>query len=347
MKFQNRVFYEITHQCNLHCTHCCNSTRFDKELITADDIDRFQKLAASYGITDCVITGGEPTMSDNFFEIVSKVSKYGNVVVTTNGTNLDPKKYMQILQANPNITLQISLDGFSCESNDLIRGNGTFNLITKLITFLVEKGFQNQVALSCVITSKNIHEIFSLISYVKEKNLNGIHFPKLISSGRGQENWEKIAPQCDEQKQVEYEIINQMSKESEDYISLNRINHILSAYLGVVDDFECISALKVSPNGSIFPCPLSMGEENCIGNIKSLYSFDELVWNMERKKNNQFSKEYIELNCNDCEASPYCKKNFCEFCKFNLASSNLNNSEQQYQCEINRFLFLKLAEGEK
>lgn len=50
MKFQNRIFYELTHKCNLKCKHCCNSTRNDMETLSSADIDQFQFIASQYGI---------------------------------------------------------------------------------------------------------------------------------------------------------------------------------------------------------------------------------------------------------------------------------------------------------
>lgn len=342
MRFDTRVFYEITHNCNLSCVHCCNSTRNDVMKITCSDIGRFHKRLSSYGIRDSVLTGGEPTMHKDFFEIVKILSEYGNIIITTNGTYLSADEYIRLLKRYPNVLIQISLDGFSAESHDSIRGNGTFETVMNLVNQISKVGLSKQLCLSCVIMNNNIHEVKEMIEFSKQNVLESFFFPKLISSGRGQENWEKIAPTREEQIEIEMEIVRLIA-ENDESVSLNRLDHILMSLSGGICEKECISTIKVSPEGYIYPCPLSIGKENSIGNIFDFVSLEQLGNVLSKLKKGQFDSKYVQEFCSSCEFNSICMKNYCELCKFNAAAITLTNEEISYQCDIHRHYFNEIT----
>jgi sulfatase maturation enzyme AslB (radical SAM superfamily) len=79
------------------------------------------------GFTDVFITGGEPFILDEIYDIVAYTSARVNTTVLTNATLLRGKR-LERLQAiaNDNLSIQVSLDGGRPEHHDAYRGEGTW-----------------------------------------------------------------------------------------------------------------------------------------------------------------------------------------------------------------------------
>jgi Molybdenum cofactor biosynthesis enzyme len=89
----------ITDVCNFKCGYCLpNGYQEDKsdnrKFLHLDEIKRLAKCFSELGVCKIRITGGEPTVRKDFFDIV-KVLKFESgikkVVITTNGYHLDRK----------------------------------------------------------------------------------------------------------------------------------------------------------------------------------------------------------------------------------------------------------------
>ena len=117
----------ISDVCNYKCGYCLpNGYQVDKsdnrKFLHLDEIKRLAKSFSELGVNKIRITGGEPTIRKDFFDIV-KVLKFEagiqNVTITTNGYKLD-KKAEQL--ANSGLTgINISIDSLN---------RGTFKNIT-------------------------------------------------------------------------------------------------------------------------------------------------------------------------------------------------------------------------
>ena len=75
--------------CNLSCVWC--DTRFNT--YDAMTLDEILETVKDFGIENVVITGGEPTIHDNLFELVTALKKEGYwLALETNGINGLPEK---------------------------------------------------------------------------------------------------------------------------------------------------------------------------------------------------------------------------------------------------------------
>ena len=113
----------ITDVCNFKCGYCLpNGYQKDKsdnrKCLHLDEIKRLAKWFAELGVCKIRITGGEPTVRKDFFEII-KVLKIETgikkVVITTNGYHLD-KKAKLLVDSGLN-GINISIDSGNCISN--------------------------------------------------------------------------------------------------------------------------------------------------------------------------------------------------------------------------------------
>ena len=104
--------------------------------------------------------GGEPFLRDDFLDILRYAHRRGiTTCVSTNGTLLDgrPGRRSAGMGMAP-VYLQVSLDGAYAETNDAIRGRGTFARILAGIELLAERGYPD-FSLNMVVTRLNVGEI--------------------------------------------------------------------------------------------------------------------------------------------------------------------------------------------
>ena len=85
------------------------------------------------------LSGGEPFLRKDLFEILDYTTKFDDIVITTNCTLIN-EKIAQKLAQYPNVRLSISIDGME-EIHDKFRGRkGTFQKIINTLPILKENG---------------------------------------------------------------------------------------------------------------------------------------------------------------------------------------------------------------
>ena len=87
----------ITDVCNFKCGYCLpNGYQKDKsdnrKFLSSEEIERLAKGLSELGVSKIRLTGGEPTVRKDFFDIVKILKKNSGIkktVITTNGYRLD------------------------------------------------------------------------------------------------------------------------------------------------------------------------------------------------------------------------------------------------------------------
>jgi len=133
--------------CNLACTHCfisCSPTNHTHELMSLGEVRRYLDEAAALGVREYYFTGGEPFLNPEMEAILDAALAVGPATVLTNGLLLDPRRCARLAAlagASPySLDLRVSLDGWDAESNDPIRGAGTFARILEGVRNLHQAG---------------------------------------------------------------------------------------------------------------------------------------------------------------------------------------------------------------
>ena len=154
------VTWEITEVCNLSCRHCLSAdlrARRAGELDFAECSAVVDQLAAME-VFQINFGGGEPFLRDDFLDLLRYCQGKGiTTCVSTNGTTLTEDLVTQLL-AMDGLYLQVSLDGARPETNDAIRGQGTFARIMAGVRLLADRRFPD-FSLNMVVTRLNFDEI--------------------------------------------------------------------------------------------------------------------------------------------------------------------------------------------
>ncbi|MEA3187031.1 MAG: hypothetical protein QOD99_861 [Chthoniobacter sp.] len=101
--------------------------------------------AVRHGVKEYYFTGGEPFINPEIFEMLAATLEVGPATVLTNATRFPEEKIMRLAHLRDSsiysLELRVSIDGFSPETNDPIRGEGTFAAAMDGVRMLVAQGF--------------------------------------------------------------------------------------------------------------------------------------------------------------------------------------------------------------
>ncbi|HEX7078227.1 MAG TPA: radical SAM protein [Candidatus Eisenbacteria bacterium] len=134
--------------CNLRCTHCfisCSPTNHAHELMDRETVRRYLDEAVSLGVNDYYFTGGEPFLNREMVEILEDTLRVGPATVLTNATLITPERAEALAAlargSRYSLEMRVSLDGLTAETNDPIRGEGSFDATVEGMGTLARVGF--------------------------------------------------------------------------------------------------------------------------------------------------------------------------------------------------------------
>lgn len=182
------IAWELTRSCNLNCLHCRAAAErgpYEGELTTRECL-RFIDEVAAFSRPVLILTGGEPLLREDIFEIATYGTHKGlRVVMGVNGTLLSAAKAHAAKQAGIQ-RVSISLDGATAEAHDLFRGvTGAFAGAMEGISYLKEAGLAFQI--NTTVTKRNLGEIEDILQLAIEVGAAAHHIFLLVPTGRGRE----------------------------------------------------------------------------------------------------------------------------------------------------------------
>lgn len=134
--------------CNLTCEHCfisCSPKNDSFGFLSVDQVRRQLDASVPLGVKEYYFTGGEPFLNREMVDILILALDYGPATVLTNGTVFKKAWLSRLADAAAasrySLEFRVSIDGFSAETNDPIRGAGTFDRAMRGVGQLVEHGF--------------------------------------------------------------------------------------------------------------------------------------------------------------------------------------------------------------
>ena len=177
---------EVIGACNITCTHCFAGTLpRNQNPLSLEELDQlFQELAA-LGCFRVSLTGGEPLMRADIFDIIDSAESHGlAVALATNAMLIDEPMAIE-LGKRQSIRLTVSLDGATAESNDAVRGEGVFEQTCERIAILRKHA---RFSIGFTITSANAAEVDQCVELAKELGASAVVFRPLYPAGTALQN---------------------------------------------------------------------------------------------------------------------------------------------------------------
>jgi heme b synthase len=180
------IAWETTRSCNLSCKHCraaAESGPYEGELDTQASYRLLDQIA-EVGQPIIILTGGEPLMRADIFEIAAYGTKLGlRMVMAPNGTLITRENAQKMIDSGIQ-RISISLDGNTKESHDRFRGvDGAFEGSLRGIEIVREAGVDFQI--NTTITKTNLDQIPSILHLAEELGAVAHHIFLLVPTGRG------------------------------------------------------------------------------------------------------------------------------------------------------------------
>lgn len=163
--------FELTARCNFDCPMCYVHLSEEevaargKEL-TAQQWISLAEQARDRGLIFALLTGGEPLVRKDFFEIYGAMKEMGLLVsVNSNGSTLQGEN-LQRLIADPPQRVNISLYGGCAETYRTMCGNDAFDRVVRNIRELKRAGVDVRINVS--LTPYNCHDLEKIYAISKE-----------------------------------------------------------------------------------------------------------------------------------------------------------------------------------
>lgn len=164
-------------KCNISC-QMCKANEINWSLTKKDIQDIYSYMPYLEHIT---WWGGEPTISNLFYEMLEYSLQYKNIqhTIITNGQYL-PKKFLDLVSEN-NIEVVVSIDSADEKIYETIRKGASFDKLKKNLAVLSKVLDNNLIKINIVVMKKNIKDITNIINFAKGFNINKFTFIPLGS----------------------------------------------------------------------------------------------------------------------------------------------------------------------
>ncbi len=181
------IAWELTRRCRLKCRHCRAAAEdiVYRDELTTDECRRLLENIAAFARPTMIVTGGEPLLREDVFDIIAFGHERGLRIVLATCGNLLTTQVVAKLKASGIECVSISLDGASAPSHDAFRGvAGAFDAAMKGIEAL--KAGELAFQINTTLTKGNINELPALLELARQ--LGAITFNPflLVPTGRGE-----------------------------------------------------------------------------------------------------------------------------------------------------------------
>lgn len=148
LRYLETLWLQVTGTlCNLACRHCfisCGPKNDTQPFMTVEQVSASLSEARALGVKEYYFTGGEPFLHPEILPLIDMTLAQGPLSILTNGVLIDGAMAQALrarFDASPySLDLRVSLDGTTAETNDPIRGRGTFDEILGGVRALAEVG---------------------------------------------------------------------------------------------------------------------------------------------------------------------------------------------------------------
>lgn len=301
---------ELTGKCNNRCCYCYNVWKLDNSSVSETELSTeewkfiVKKLKEETGCTSVSLSGGEPTLRPDFFEIVEFINKSGiKPGLISNGTNLTKDFIKKSMKWGIKL-FELPLLGPNKQLHNEIAGNDCWDtLINAIVTIRTMGG---EVCVVFVATNKNLPYFEDTLKLAIAIDTNSMMLNRFNPGGEGLKHIEDLLPDVETFEKA-LEIAN---KYSHDYryritssIPIQPCLIDMNKYPGVKSGY-CVAGtdrgyFTIGPDGKVRPCNHS---PTILGDFLT-EKFEDIFKNPEVER---FKKAIPEI-CLPCNMAEICQ----------------------------------------
>lgn len=299
------VSWNLTKKCNLRCPHCYMEAgkKAGYELSTDECLALLDDMKA-LGTEMIILTGGEPLMRKDIFQIAKRASEYGFwVVMGTNGVLINDRVAERMVECGVK-GVGISIDSIHPEKHNSFRGGpNSWEYSVRALDTCRAHGLE--VLVQSTVMESNYEEIPELLQFARDRGAWSFNLYFLVQTGRGEEMNDLTAQRTDEMLRHLVQIQDQykpMLVRSKCAPQFKQISYELG--LGGLESGGCMAGTeycRITPEGDVTPCPYMT---LVAGNVLE-QSFSD-IWQHSPIFQSLRDRDQLKGRCGTCEFNELC-----------------------------------------
>jgi radical SAM protein with 4Fe4S-binding SPASM domain len=175
---------EITARCNNNCRHCyINLPEHDKEAqrkeLSLEQIKKIIDDASELGAVWCLLTGGEPLLREDFFEIYLYLKKKGLFVSVFTNATLVNEEHIKLFKKFPPRDIEVSVYGVTEKTYEsLTRKTGSYAAFMRGLDLLLKNNIK--VRLKAMAIKSTFDELPQISQFCRERTKDYFRFDPLL-----------------------------------------------------------------------------------------------------------------------------------------------------------------------
>ncbi len=299
------ISWNLTRMCNLRCPHCYMEAgpKAEDELTTEECLRLIDEMKA-LGTEMLILTGGEPLMRKDIYDIAKAASDQGIwVVMGTNGVLVTDKVVEKMIECGVQ-GVAISIDSIEPSKHNQFRG-GPNAWEYSVRALEICRANDLPVLVQTTVMDMNYDEIPKLLAFARDKGAWSFNLYFLVQTGRGQQ-MNDLSPERTEAMlsnlvdwQDHYRPMLVRSKCAPQFkqIAYERGS-------GGLESGGCMAGTRycrITPQGDVTPCPYMTV---VAGNVRD-QSFGE-IWRTSPVLRELRDPDQLKGRCGRCEFKELC-----------------------------------------
>lgn len=184
-----RLTVAVESACNLRCDHCY--VRGGPSQGVSPPGAAVRRLLAEFaelGGSELCLTGGEPLLRPDWLELTATACALpgqDRIVLQTNATLLGPGEARALAALGcRRLVVQVSLEGASAGTHDVVRGPGSFAHASRGLAALAEAGLAGQTAVAFTEMRHNVDELPALFEWLEGLGVGQVTSASVTPHGR-------------------------------------------------------------------------------------------------------------------------------------------------------------------
>lgn len=312
--FEFFIQWHLTENCNLSCRHCYQGERSSEELplsgmkrVAGEVSDMIKDWSDSYGVVfspSMNITGGEPFLRKDLFEILGEIKKQGfKMYVLTNGTLVSRDRARSLADLGVD-GVQVSMEGPE-DVHDAIRGTGSFRASTEGVECLIAAKLP--VTLNATLSAMNASSLGEIVAFCSRVGAQRVGFSRLVPAGKGRSLLSQMLTR--EHVRDLYENIFALEYDGVEIVTgdpvASQMRQKSNNDAGTVAVSGCsagVAGLTILPNGNVTPCrrlPLTLGNVTK-DSLREIWSTSPILDALR-------DRSRYKGKCRDCSRWAHCR----------------------------------------
>ncbi|MBU0693510.1 MAG: radical SAM protein [Candidatus Omnitrophica bacterium] len=175
---------EITARCNSNCRHCyinlpANDKKTSAKELSFNQIKKIVDEAIELGALWCLLTGGEPLLREDFFDLYLSIKKKGLLVSVFTNATLITQKHIELFKRYPPRDIEVTVYGVTKDTYERVtRIPGSFDAFMWGLNLLLGNGIRTRF--KAMALRSNVKELSQIAQFCRKHTKDYFRFDPFL-----------------------------------------------------------------------------------------------------------------------------------------------------------------------